>query len=202
MKLLILDTETLGLYDQRVYNLGYLIYDTETKTTIKARDYVIKEIYDNNRLMQTAYYYDKKPLYEMRIANGTCKKINWTYALRVLAREIKKYNVATMYAFNSRFDIKSIEKTCKYYHTKNPATEISDIWKGQANPKITTQQAYIDFCKNNGFMTKHKKPRPRENAQTLYAYITNNTNYVEEHTALEDSKIELEILKTALGLLE
>ena len=47
-------------------------------------------------------------------------------------------------------------------------------------------------------MTKHKTPRPRENAETLYAFLTNDPTYVEEHTALEDSKIELEILLATL----
>ena len=28
----------------------------------------------------------------------------------------------------------------------------------------------------------------------MYRYITNNTGFIEDHTALEDSKIELEIL--------
>ena len=49
-------------------------------------------------------------------------------------------------------------------------------------------------------MTKHKRPRPQKKAETLFRYLTNNPNYTEEHTALEDSKIELFILLTALGL--
>lgn len=199
LKYLIIDTETLGVDNQLIYNIGYLIYDTETRAVKVARDYVITEIYDNDNLMQSAYYYNKKPIYEMRIANGTCKKIKWSYALRVLARDIKKHNVDKLYAFNSRFDMSSIKTTCSRYHTKNPTDIIYDIWKGQANPIITKQPSYIEFCETNGFMTKHKTPRPRENAETLYAYLTNNPSYVEEHTALEDSKIELQILLATLS---
>ena len=38
-------------------------------------------------------------------------------------------------------------------------------------------------------------------AETLYRYLTDNVDYEEEHTGLEDSLIELEILLTALALL-
>ena len=51
-------------------------------------------------------------------------------------------------------------------------------------------------------MTNHKTPQPQKKAETLYRYLTNNVGYEEEHTGLEDSLIELQILMTALGLLE
>ena len=47
MKLLVLDTETLGLFNPLVYDLGYLIYDTETEEVLVKRDYIIKQVYDN-----------------------------------------------------------------------------------------------------------------------------------------------------------
>ena len=67
---------------------------------------------------------------------------------------------------------------------------------------ITKSQDYKDFCESNGYMTAHKTPQPQKKAETLYRYLTNNTDFNEEHTGLEDSLIELEILITALGLLE
>ena len=52
-------------------------------------------------------------------------------------------------------------------------------------------------------MTKHKRPRPKYGAETVYRYLTQNPDFVEAHTALEDSKIEsvilLEVLKRARG---
>ena len=65
--------------------------------------------------------------------------------------------------------------------------------------KITETEDYKNFCVRNGFMTKHRKPRPQKKAETLFRYLTQNPEYMEEHTALEDSKIELFILITALG---
>ena len=84
---------------------------------------------------------------------------------------------------------------------KNPTADgILDIWKGLTDPHITQTEDYINFCKAHGFMTKHKKPRPQAKAETVYRYLMNQTDYVEEHTALEDSKIELAILLKALSL--
>ena len=198
MKILVLDTETLGVADPRVYNLGWLVYDTADGKVISARDYLIKELYDNSELMNSAYYANKIPLYEEMLADGKCRRIKWGYALRRLAREMK--GVDGIYAFNSGFDVRSIAKTCELLKSKNPTADgISDIWKGMANPIITSTREYQEFCKANGKMTKHKTPRCRENAETLFAYLTGNPSYVEQHTALADCEIELAILLAALG---
>ena len=85
MKILVLDTETLGLNDRRVYDLGYVIYDTEAKKVCVMRDYIIKQVYDNPRLMATAYYGNKRPIYEERLHTRYCKKVWWGTACRILA---------------------------------------------------------------------------------------------------------------------
>ena len=195
MKILVLDTETLGLTEPAVYDLGYLIYDTADGNIIVARDYITREIYDDDRKMQTAYYYNKRPVYEERLADGYCKKVAWRDACRILKRDINKHKPDGIYAYNSRFDTRSIQTTCDLLKVKNPTADgIRDIWKGMTDPHITQTDDYKEFCRRNGFMTKHKKPRPQEKAETVYRYLTKQTDYQEEHTALEDSKIELKIL--------
>lgn len=200
MRVLVLDTETLGIYDPSVYDLGYLIYDTVDGTLV-ARDYITKEIYDNPKKMQTAYYYNKLPIYEERLADGYCKKTKWTYILRMLQRDINKYKPDGIYAYNSSFDTRAIAKTCELFKTKNPTADgITDIWKGLTDPHITETEDYKKFCRANGFMTKHKRPRCQAKAETVYRFLTRQTDYVEQHTALEDSKIELAILLKALEM--
>ena len=200
MRVLVLDTETLGVCDPSVYDLGYLIYD-DVDGTIVARDYITKEIYDDGAKMQTAYYYNKLPIYEQRLADGYCKKTKWTYILRMLQRDINKYKPDGIYAYNSAFDTRAIAKTCEMFKTKNPTADgIKDIWKGLTDPHITETEDYKEFCRTNGFMTKHKRPRCQAKAETVYRYLTRQTDYVEQHTALEDSKIELAILLKALEM--
>lgn len=194
MKILILDTETLGVVDQRVYDLGYVVFDTDTRKIVCSRDYIVSQVYDNSNLMQSAYYANKLPIYRERLASGYCKKTTWARALMVLKRDIRRLKVCELWAYNSRFDYRSIWATCKAYVCKNnPTAEgILDIMK--VIGCITNTKEYRTFCADNGFLTRHKKPRCQKKAETLYRFLTQDTEYVEQHTALEDSKIELEIL--------
>lgn len=199
--IIVLDTETLGLTNPSVYDLGYVIADLDGNI-IKTRDYITREIYDDIELFNSAYYSNKRPIYEQRLADGYCKKMKWSYILRILKRDMKKYGVDGIYAYNSRFDTRAIAKTCEIFGTRNPTADgILDIWKGMTDPHITQTEAYQEFCRVNGFMTKHKKPRCQAKAETVYRFLTGQTDYEEQHTALEDSKIELEILKVALSLM-
>ena len=62
---------------------------------------------------------------------------------------------------------------------------------------ITDTEEYVAFCVANGYMTKANKPQTK--AETLFRYITNNNDFIEDHMALEDSRIELDILMRALA---
>ena len=67
------------------------------------------------------------------------------------------------------------------------------------NILINTKE-YYEYCKANNFITE--KGNLKKSAEVVYGYITNNPNYIEEHTALEDSKIEATILQVLLDLNE
>lgn len=200
MKLLVLDTETLGIVNPLVYDLGYLIYDTQTEEIIVKRDYLIKQIYDNENYMQSAYYGWKKPIYEEMLADGKCKKVWWGIALDILRKDIARCvaDGSELYAYNSQFDWNAIKMTCEKYNSKqNPTIDgIKDIMD-YINP-ITQTEEYKNFCFKNGFITKHKTPRPQKKAETLFRYLSGQTDFEEQHMALNDSEIELEILLTAL----
>lgn len=197
---LVLDTETINLEKQFVYDLGYTIADADGNVVAK-KSYVISQVYNNKELFATGYYSNKMPLYEQRLASGYSKKVGWGNAMRYLASDIKKYGITEIYAYNSKFDAKAFDFMCSWYGCVNPlgATEVKDIMDF-IKPIISTKE-YKDFCKANGYMTKHKYPRPQMKAETLCRFLRNDTDFTEEHTGLEDSLIELEILMTALALL-
>ena len=198
---LVLDTETINLEKQFVYDLGYTIADADGNVVAR-KSYVISQVFNNKELFATGYYSNKMPLYLERLASGYSKKVGWGHAMRYLANDIKKYGITEIYAYNSKFDTKAIAFMCGWFNVVNPLgdKEILDIM--DFIKPITNTKEYKDFCKENGYMTKHKYPRPQMKAETLYRYLTDNVDYEEEHTGLEDSLIELEILMTALGLLE
>ena len=119
--------------------------------------------------------------------------------MRYLANDMKKYGVSEVFAYNSKFDSRALNFMCAWYKVVNGlgGTEIKDIMKYIA--PITDTEDYKNFCETNGYMTAHKVPQCQKKAETLYRYLTNNVKFEEEHTGLEDSLIELEILMVALG---
>lgn len=195
---LVLDTETINLGKPFVYDLGYTIADADGNVVLR-KSYVISQIFNNRELFATSYYANKLPLYLTRLESGYSKKVGWGHAMRYLAMDIDKYGVTEIYAYNSKFDTKAIEFMCSWFNIINPLryTEILDIM--DFIKPITDTKEYKNFCKINGYMTNHKYPRPQQKAETLYRYLLKDTDFVEEHTGLEDSLIELAILLAALG---
>jgi hypothetical protein len=195
---LILDTETISLDKPFVYDLGYTIADADGNIIAK-KSYVITQIWNNKELFATSYYAAKKPLYISRLKSKYSKKVSWGNAMRYLANDIKKYGVTEIFAYNSKFDTRALNFMCAWYKVVNGLGDfkINDIMKYIA--PITETEDYKNFCESNGYMTAHKIPQCQKKAETLYRYLTKNVDFTEEHTGLEDSLIELEILMVALG---
>ena len=93
-------------------------------------------------------------------------------------------------AFNSGFDM--CKTRCRELLEE---FEFIDLWL-MALQTLTHYKKFSTFC--NDFGMKNKKGNCLTNAETMYAYITNTPDYVEEHTALADSLIEMEIFKACL----
>ena len=103
-----------------------------------------------------------------------------------------------MVAHNAFFDVKVLNSTMRY-QTKSRVrwflpwgTEIIDTLKLARNT-FGKDPKYVEWCKENGYMTKHETPRPRLTAEILYRYITGNDEFIESHTGLEDVQIEADI---------
>ena len=64
---------------------------------------------------------------------------------------------------------------------------------------ICHQKGYARFCRENGFKSRSGKSCATS-AESVYAFITNNPEYKEEHTALSDALIEMEIFVKCYSL--
>lgn len=194
--IIVLDTETLGIKNKQVYEIGYVVATADGKV-LRERDYIIKQTYENVALFNTAYYANKRSIYEQKLADGLAKSVYWGYAMKVLANDIARYGVSELYAYNSSFDISAIELTHQRLGAKTRPTADGIIDIMDFIGSITDTNEYIEFCVANGYMTKANKPQTK--AETLFRYITNNNDFIEDHMALEDSRIELDILMRALA---
>ena len=149
--------------------------------------------------MKSAYYADKVPKYWEDIKNGKRKVATWYNIRKDLWDTMKKYNTKTICAHNARFDDGATKNTqrwltkSKYRNFFPYKTEIWDTMK-MALDVVAKTPSYKKFCEENGYMTKHKTPRPQVKAEVIYKYITGDNDFKESHTGLEDVLIEKEIL--------
>ena len=196
---IIFDTETIGLEKAFCYNLGYVITDENGKTLI-ARNFIIRQIYDNKPLFATAYYAKKRPIYTAYLKGKKAVKVSWGKACQIMMKDIKDFEVENAYAYNSKFDEKVFYFNHLFFRNKTRPLDIVKVHDIMDYISVFTEtDDYKEFCKTHGLVNKNGKVK--RTAENTYAYITNNHNYKEEHTALEDSKIESAILTYCLNLL-
>ena len=186
-----LDTETFGgaANPKGIYNLGGRIHDREGNV-VASFNYLISEHYEE--IEKDSYAKDNFHKYLEMIDDGSITMIaSEDEAIAAVNALCDFYNVKYMMAYNSVFDF------CK---TKCDALiaerEFIDIYL-MALQTITHLKKYAKFCRENNFKSRSGKS-VATTAESIYAYLTNNVNYSEEHTALEDSKIEMEIFLACL----
>ena len=197
MRIMVFDTETTDINKCFCYNIGYVIADTETNKTLVERDYIVEQIWHNIPLFSTAYYADKRPIYVNRMRARSVKMNKFGLICQQMIRDIKQYEVEIAFAFNSPFDDKVFTFNCDYFKCINPFDDVPiyDI-RGYAHQFLTDTE-YIKFCEDNELFTDSGNYSTTAEAYTRY--ITQNIDFVEEHTALSDSRIELMILLECLN---
>lgn len=191
MNIVIFDTETTSLNKPFCYNVGYVIAADNGEILLK-REYVIEQVWHNLPLFESAYYKEKRSLY---VSDMRAKKIllrKWGYVCQQMSRDFIKYNVEKAFAYNSPFDDNVFTFNCDWFKCKNPfdTIPIIDI-RGFAHNFIV-DNCYKNFCDKYQLYTD--TGNYSTTAENIYRYITKDTNFLEAHTALNDSEIETEIL--------
>lgn len=193
MLITVFDTETAGtMKNPFAYNIGYTIYDTDKHETLVSKDFVVEQIWHNIPLFNSAYYADKRPIYVNRMRARKTKMSKFGYICQEMIRDFEKYGVSSAYAYNSPFDDNVFNTNCDWYKCVNPFDNIPifDI-RGYVHNFLINDE-YIEFCEKHECFTE--QGNYSTTAETVYKFITKNTEFEEEHTALADSLIELEIL--------
>lgn len=199
-KFIVLDVE--GMSGLMPYNVGYVIADRYEKI-YKERSFALPEnIYINiarsaslNQAVEmtagnvTDILQDfKNPFFKRKyrcVGNEELKKR--------LIRDIKKYNIKKVYAYNVSFDKASLRNLFGDDFEKL-IVEFIDIIPIILRTKLLTKK-YCQFCIDNGYVTE--KGNIMTKAEVVYKYLFNDLNFVEEHTGLADVKIEYQILLKA-----
>ena len=194
---LTIDTETANNIDNPfVFDIGGAIHDKQGNV-METFSFIVKEVfYGMPDLMAECFYQSKLPMYRAQIEQGFRQVKSW-YEIRTHIHKLcDKYSVKAIIAHNMRFDYRSTNTTQRYLtYSRYRYFFPKDIplWDtlSMARDTIVKQKTYIRFCENNGYCMKNGKPRAT--AEILYRYITNDVNFTESHTGLEDVLIEKEI---------
>lgn len=200
MKILVLDTETVSETEQfggenYIFDLGYVVWDTEKRAVIEKHQKLIKEVYNNPDLMKNYVFGQdrlKEAYLDKDIPQETCAE-----AFKELAEVIKQNNIEKIAAYNNRFDIDSIATTIRKYGSDFNLNKVQwlDLYH-MACQALAGNESYVSFCLEHERVSA--KGNINSNAESVFAFITNKGDYVEEHTALEDAIIEAQICQWIL----
>lgn len=193
MNILIFDTETTSLEKPFCYNIGYVVFNTDTAEIVCKKDFVVEQIWHNTMLFVTAYYASKRDLYVSRLKGRKCVLDKFGYITQAMYRDIKQYEIHHAFAYNSDFDERVFEFNCDWFKCINPleTVQVHDI-RGHVHQKIAFDKTYQAYCDEHGLLTE--SGNYSTTAEDVYRFLTKNEDFAEEHTALADSLIELEIL--------
>ena len=186
----VLDTETYS--NRLVWQLGWV--DVQDGIVIDAHEYIVGEVYYGD--YKTDKYYKD---YDNQIAAGEIQVLSFAQIRDIFNSTLSG---KCIYAYNSIFDKSALNKTTKRL-SNNLATEF--ITKKGIEWRCIMHASAQTFFKSRNFKKWAKENNelckdgtPHLTAQVAYRYITKNAKFIESHTALDDSRIEAEILDKVL----
>lgn len=201
--LMVLDVETANTNtlskhnDGLVYDLGFTVIDKKGNIYAK-RSFAIKEIFDWKELMSTAYYNYKLPRYYKALEEKQMEKITIWEARKRIKKAIEIFNIKEVWAYNASFDYTTLNNTvrllsgsaCRWFLPYG--IKVCDIWSVacQVLGNQKTFQWENIRNKNNNLIT---------NAERMFAYLSQDFDFQEEHTGLADAIVESAILTRCLA---
>ena len=209
---IVLDTETApvvkmgegGVVDankMRVYDLGYIVRDKYTGEVYAERSFVCADTFFNGRrFMDSAYYAEKLPQYYAGIATGgEWEPVSFADAYKTFREDCETFGVSEMWAYNSQFDEKALNATCKDVSAGMVETFTNlrwrDIWRYAEC--ITGTARYGEWAAAHRYLTD--AGIPRTGVEYLIKYLDGDTGFSERHTALDDARHESRILSLCLA---
>jgi hypothetical protein len=198
--ILLVDTEFITLNKPFVYDLSYLIARKvdDKFITLKSVGNVVKQVYQNKMMFETAYYAEKRKLYVSALRGKTYKQNYLGNILRQLKKDIAEYNVSMVLGYNVGADMRSIGFTSDYLKLESPLknAKVIDLMPIVVNTICDTDD-YKNFAKQNNLITE--KGYYKMSVESVMKYINNNIEFNEKHLGKSDNENEIDLLNYAIS---
>lgn len=202
--ILVVDVETAGSFaGPKVYDIGLAVVERTSGTILEAHSFIVPEVYYGKpEDMASAYYADKRPMYDEGILVGDWVILPFLGIRGLVARLCLGYRIRRAYAYNMAFDLRALNFTTagvsngRYERFFPSDVEACDIWTA-ACTTIMRQKGYRKFCEAHGFVSE--KGNLQTTAEVCFAYMMSDPTFAEEHTGLADVIIETAILHHAIS---
>ena len=188
-----LDTETVGgcTKPKGFYHIGGLIHD-RSGDILASFNMIVADMFEEIR--HDDYAKKNFHLYEQMVQEGTASMVDdEESALDVIAGLCDFYDVSTMAAFNSGFDFGKT-KAGRLLDGR----EFIDLYL-MAMQTIGQKASYAKFCRENRMLSSSKK-NIAGSVQSFTAYLRNDPDFKEAHTAFDDALNEMALFLAALKM--
>lgn len=199
-KILVLDIE--GMSGKRPYDVGFLVADRKGNIYETFSCAVLPCVWEN---LSVTFVTSQEKAKEMTHKNieeilSSPDKYQWLTIEQTLAKlenTLQKYNIDEIWAYNCTFDKGGIANLVGADFDKYPKlskVHWCDIWSAIVMTRCLTRK-FVKYCRKFGFVTE--KGNIKTSAEVVFAYLTKDNSFEEEHTGLSDCRIEYLILLTA-----
>jgi hypothetical protein len=160
---------------------------------LKSVGNVVKQVYQNKMMFETAYYAEKRKLYTSALKGKTYRQNYMGNILRQLQKDITEYKVELVLGYNVSADMRSITFTSDYLKLNNPLlnTKVIDLMPIVVNTICDTQE-YKTFAKENNLITE--KGYYKMSVESVMKYITKQVEFIEKHLGKSDNENEIDLL--------
>lgn len=191
----ILDVE--GGLNAKPYNIGYLICDVHGNIYAERSFALMDCIWEN---LEKSKRLDPENVGRLMTFTNVQEiltnnvKYDWCLTddfLMQFIRDIENYGITEIWAYNVAFDKGAIEdRLLGFSISKLMGFKWYDIMKSAVH-NLYLSPKYVKFCTDNGFVTE--KGNLKSSAESGYAYISKDKDFIEEHTGLADCKVEYKL---------
>lgn len=199
MKIFLFDTEAVGLQPFNfIYDIGWIITNKQGEIS-QRRNFLVREIITDGKKMTGAFFARKIFSYYIPAINsGKIRLVSWETIFNIMYEDLKE--CSTIAAYNIGYDLAALRNTANILNYGEEIIfddlNILCLWNFACR-SILNSRNYRKTARKNGWLSP--SGNFKSSAECAYRYVTNQRNFIESHTALDDCLIENDIMKTAFS---